>query len=598
MTQATLINSPTAGPAPAPDRPARDRAAEDADGRDELSHCGTDVGPLRLIVVSLVVLVIFAALIGRLVYVQSVGQVWYAQQAAQQRLLVEQIQARPGDLVDRNGRLLATSVRTRSLFVDPSRLQQPWQTSLALADALDLDADALFIRLTREPDRRFEWIKRRLNDDEVRRVKQLQLPPEVWGFREEFLRQYPQGQLAAHVLGLRDIDGNGRGGVEQTMDTLVRGRDGRRVLERDALGRVLAVRDEIARFPQHGRTIQLTLDSVIQLHVERELLRLADQWRPQAACAIVMDPRSGDILAMGSYPGFNPNEPHDVAAPAWRNHAIASLFEPGSTLKPFIVASALDQHLIDREERFYCEQGRYRMGRRLLHDHHSYGWLNVKDILVKSSNIGMAKIGERMTNARLYDCLRDFGFAAPTRIQLAGELPGKLRPLDQWNGYSTGSIPMGQELAVTPLQLITAHCALANEGVLIRPRLVLNGGTQDEVGPRVTRRCVSRETAAWIVQTAMRQVVEQGTGKLAQLEGVSVFGKTGTAQKVDPATGQYSKTKHICSFVAGAPAESPRCLVLVVVDEPQGAGPLYGGTVAAPSSREILRLAMRRIPRE
>jgi cell division protein FtsI/penicillin-binding protein 2 len=416
--------------------------------------------------------------------------------------------------------------------------------------------------------------------------------------REEYLRRYPQGSLAAHVLGLRTIDGIGRGGVEQAFDEVLRGKDGRRELVRDARGRVIEVYDRGDEAPVHGRTVVLSIDCVVQLFTERELDALMRKHRPESACAIVVDPRTCDVLAMASRPAFDPNRPVGVAADAWKNTAIASIYEPGSTIKPVIVAWGLEKGLIARDEEFHCEQGVYKMGSRLLHDHHPYGRLSLTDVLVKSSNIGMAKIGERLQNGQLYEALVAFGLGRKTGCGLPGELEGTVRPLGQWTSYSTGSIPMGQELSVTPLQLIAAHAALANGGSLISPRVVLGqterAGTGDDGRPGegvyapVVTRVLAHETAQWVVQGPRVDVVRRGTGTKAQLDGYTVFGKSGTAQKTDPRTGAYSQREHVSSFLCGAPAGNPQVLVLVVVNEPAPEAGHFGGEVAAPAASRIL----------
>jgi cell division protein FtsI/penicillin-binding protein 2 len=307
---------------------------------------------------------------------------------------------------------------------------------------------------------------------------------------------------------------------------------------------------------------------------------------------------------MASRPTYSPNDPSDVPADAWKNQAISVVYEPGSTFKPFVVAWALEQGVIARDEMFHCENGMYRMGRRELHDHDSYGELSVTDILVKSSNIGMAKVGERLGNAGLYRATTAFGFGHRSGINLPGELSGLLRPLNEWNGYSTGSIPMGQELAVTPLQLITAHAALANGGRLITPRILrgVQGQRQtadsalfastDKPGMSIPATIVTPtvqpDIAKWIVEVPLTEVVKRGTGTKAQLDAYTVFGKTGTAQKMNPEGGGYSDTLHTASFICGAPAHDPRVLVLVVVDEPQSGRTHYGGVIAAPPAKQIL----------
>ena len=443
-----------------------------------------------------------------------------------------------------------------------------------------------------------------MGEAELTAIERLEWPTGSHGFRDEFLRRYPQGNLAAHVLGLRDIDGKGRGGVEQSLDHLIVGQAGRRRLVRDAMGRIVEVSFDPESEPQRFDEVSLTIDLAVQMFAEQELDAIVKKWKPRSASVIVMDPRIGDIVAMASRPTYSPDDPAGVPAEAWKNQAINIVYEPGSTFKPFIVAWALQQGLIQRDEVFHCEKGEYLMGRRVLHDHHSYGELTVTEILVKSSNIGMAKIGERLGNAGLYAATTAFGFGNRTGIDLPGELSGLLRPLTKWNGYSTGSIPMGQELAVTPLQLITAHAALANGGRLITPRILrgVQGQRQDadsalfasiedpdlSVPATIVSPTVDTDISRWVVEVPMTQVVENGTGTKAQLKAYSVFGKTGTAQKMDPNGGGYSETLHTASFICGAPSHDPRVLVLVVVDEPQSGRTHYGGTIAAPPAARIL----------
>lgn len=306
---------------------------------------------------------------------------------------------------------------------------------------------------------------------------------------------------------------------------------------------------------------------------------------------------------MASRPTFHPDRLDAVDETAWKNLAVSAVFEPGSTFKPMITGWALEQGCLQRDEEIDCSYGVYRMGPRVLHDHHSYGRLSVADVLVKSSNIGMAKIGERLGLDRLYDGVRSFGFGRVTGIELPGELPGIVHPRENWTVYSLGSIPMGQELAVTPLQLLTAHAALANGGRLRRPTLLRRsmqpGSAVSEdatvaAGEHFDSLLLSRETAEWLVREPMTQVVERGTAKAARLPGISLFGKTGTAQKLDPETGTYSDRAWVVSFVCGSPADAPRVVVLVMVDEPTAPGIHYGGTVAAPTAAKLAAVAAQR----
>lgn len=531
-------------------------------------------------------------LAGRLIQIQGIQSAQFRKHVDQQRDTVEEIPARPGDIYDRQLRMLATTVRTQSLYVVPQRIEEPWRYALRLAELLNLDSDALFLRLSQHESKQFLWVKRRLTDDEVQAIREAGLPPETWGFRDEYRREYPQGVVAAHVIGLRNVDGVGSGGIEAQFDEQLKGKPGRRKLARDARGHVIELVDEELVPPVAGQAIRLTLDVVVQMFVERELEEIMREWKPQSCCAIVMDPQSGEVLAMGSRPTFDPTAPHLATADSWKNRCIADVYEPGSTFKPFIVAYGLDSECLHRDDTYDCERGQYRMGRRVLHDHHRYGTLSLTDVLVKSSNIGMAKIGERMTNARLHRAAVGFGFGRKTGIELPGELSGILRPLREWTSYSTGSIPMGHELAATPLQLATAHAALANGGRLVRAHVVQSIGETVRPTPGAIhdaeRVFIQPETARWLVTGPMQEVVVRGTGKKARLAGYSVFGKTGTAQCIAP-SGGYLHGKYISSFVCGAPAEQPRAIVLVVVNQCSTGGEAFGGRVAAPAAARILQ---------
>lgn len=551
------------------------------------------VSPWRVRAVVLAFGCVGVVLIARLVQIQGWRHEEFQSRAERHQTWTEPVPARPGDIVDREGRVLATSVTAHSLYLDPSRISDPSDVAARLALVLPVDAAALIRRLTAAPKSRFLWVQRRLSPEQAAAVRGLGLPMDLYGFRDEPQRHYPQGPVAAHLLGLRDVDNVGHGGLEAAFDSQLKGTPGERRVRRDARGYVVAVLDSDTHPPRHGTSVQATIDSLLQLQIERRLQQVLTDWSPKSATAIVMQPDTGEILALASAPGFDPNHPGDVPADAWKNQAVASVFEPGSTFKPLVVAWALDLGLLKRDELLHCGWGAYRMGRRLLHDHHAYGELSITDVLVKSSNVGMAKIGERLENSELQNLCSAFGFGRPTGIGLPGELPGIVRPHDKWNSYSTGSIPMGQELAATPLQILAAHAALANGGRRVIPRVTRQAGSRDVIATApIVAPIVSPETARWIISGPMREVVTRGTGKEAHIPGYSVFGKTGTAQVVDAKTGRYSHDRHICSFLCGAPVDAPRLLVLVVVEEPQGPGVQYGGTVAAPIARDVLQLGL------
>ena len=545
--------------------------------------------PVRARLVVTIIGLGWLVLSARLIQLQWVQQEKFAGKAEKQREFVEETPARPGDILDRQGRLLATTLATRSLYVVPAKISDPRQVADALSSVLGLSSDGLTEKIAGNSQRQFLWIKRRLTVAEITAVRQLALPKVMWGFRDEYRREYPQGVVAAQVIGLRDIDGVGRGGIEERFDSVLRGQNGKRYVARDSRGHVIEILDKDHQAPVAGQNVRLTLDVVVQLYAERELDQVMKEWQPESCSAIVIDPTNGDILAMATRPTFDPNRPQEASPDSWKNRAIADIYEPGSTFKPMIVSYGLDQGVLQRDENFHCQNGEYRMGRRVLHDHHRYGLLSLTDVLVKSSNIGMAKIGERMGNEQLEKAATLFGFGRKTGIELPGELPGILRPLKKWTSYSTGSIPMGHEIATTPLQLITAHAALANGGELVRPRIVLQD-QQDSISAvsRMTISTVSRETARWIIEHPMQEVVERGTGKKARIPGYHVFGKTGTAQCLS-ADGGYVHGKYISSFVCGAPAESPRLLTLVVVNQSSVGGETFGGKVAAPAAANILR---------
>ena len=374
--------------------------------------------------------------------------------------------------------------------------------------------------------------------------------------------------------------------MEEAIDKTLRGKPGKRAVTRDALGRVIAVNQEQSVAVVHGPNITLTLDVIIQKTLENSLQKVMTDWKPAGACGVVMNPQTGEILALASFPSYDPNKPNISDPKAWKNLVLSAQYEPGSTFKPFVVAWALQKKMIKKDDVFNCEYGKYRMGSRILRDHHPYGNLSVTDILVKSSNIGMAKIGERLTNEGLSHAVSAFGFGGTTGLDLPGEINGHVRPLKEWTRYSTGSIPMGQEISTTPIQMISAMAVLANGGAYIQPHLIK--GEQNKKREVVKSQIIDRKIADWIIQKPLRQVVIRGTGKKANLKNYAVFGKTGTAQKYDVKTKSYSHTRHVCSFIGGAPANNPQVLVLICVDEPTTGTNHGGGTVAAPAAAKVL----------
>jgi len=585
---------------------------DDDNDVDTGTNRGTDIprSPVverswRFSLISVFIVLGWAVLVTRLIQLQGAQRQLMNDRVTRQSIFSELIPARLGEILDRNGQVLAMTIPCDSFFAVPEEIEDPWDFAWQVGPILNLNTDELYHRIADNGDKRFVWIQRRISDEKVSAIRSLNLPKEAWGLRREYQRQYPQGGYASHVLGIRNIDNIGQGGLEQSLHDVIRGADGNRVMTRDARGKVMEVAAERSEPPKHGQTVISTIDLLTQIETERQLDLLVEEWKPVGACAIVMEPHSGEILAMASRPAFHPDSLLNVPDAAWKNLSVSAVFEPGSTFKPFIVGWAIQHNVLAYDDMIDCNFGVYRMGPRVLHDHHSYGALSVEDVLVKSSNIGMAKIGERIGLESLYEATRAFGFGRRTGVELPGELSGLLRPVSQWNVYSLGSIPMGQELAVTPLQLITAHAALANGGRLIRPRLLkrTNSSEQNSVsdqqivepGADVQSVVLDADIAEWLVREPMKQVVERGTGKSARIPGMSMFGKTGTAQKLDLLTGTYSDTAWVVSFICGAPAENPEVVVLVMVDEPTAPGIHYGGTVTAPTASRILKFAETRV---
>lgn len=544
------------------------------------------------------ILSVGVVLLWGLIVVHLIGLHWTESQRMksrvdQQQTLVETIRARPGDILDRNGQLLATSIDTESLYAVPRRIENFKSFAESIAPLVNRDPEELRQQLESQKEKGFFWLARRIDPQVADHIRAMDLSKETYGFDREFRRYYPNQALASHILGMRDIDGEGRGGMEQKYDQLLRGKDGKRTLVRDARNRAIHLYEHENERVEHGQTIHLTLDIQIQRFVEKQLDELMTEWQPIGCTAVICEPKSGDILAIASRPTYNPTDPTTFSDEAWLNRAVNWSYEPGSTMKPLVVAWALQQDLVSVNSRFHGHWGEYRMGPRVLHDTHAYGEMSLAEVLIKSSNIGMAQIGERMTNAGLHQALQQFGFGYRTGLGLPGELTGFVRPLNQWNHYSTGSIPMGQELTVTPLQMLMAHAALANRGEFQQPRLVLKAGhsTATEKSAQLAMPLIDPVLADWVIRDPMRRVLTEGTGQRVDVDGLDIFGKTGTSQVYDPELGTYSPTKTVCSFVCGIPTQNPELIVLVAVDQPTQGTSHYGSNVAAPAAVKMLKKA-------
>lgn len=555
----------------------------------EYSTAQTPATPDRLRRRTLTVALVFALwmlVIGaRLIYLQTSQHGWLNGQAQAQQQGVTKTSAPRGLILDRSGRELVRSLDSDSFFAVPAELTDLRETALQLADALEADPELLVARFAeaKRTDRKFVWIARKLDREQAERIQALGLRG-VYVYKES-KRHYPHGSLAAHVLGFVGLDESGLAGVEQFHNAALTGGAGHLFVAEDGRRRSY---ESFETEAQPGQMIVLTIDQTIQYRAEQALAAAVANARARSGTAIVLDPHAGEVLALASVPAFDPNEAGNLPPAARANEALQSIYEPGSTFKIVAYAAALEEKLIRPEDRIDCQMGAITIRGRTVRDHHPYGVLSFTEALAKSSNVAAIKLGLRVGDERMYDYIKRFGFGARTGIELPGETAGLLRPVARWQPSSIGSIAIGQEIGVTPLQVAAAFGTLANDGVRIWPHLVREVRQADGT---VLRRTPLREQRVTSVGTAralrgmLESVTVQGTAKRAQLDGYRAAGKTGTAQKIDPRTKGYSKTKYVASFVGFAPVEDPAVVIIVVIDEP--AGSHHGGEVAAPVFRRI-----------
>ncbi len=526
-------------------------------------------------------------LVFRLFDLQIFQYVSLSNRAKRQHSRSFEVSPKRGTIFDRRNRELAVSINVDSIFAVSSEIVDQNRTVHQLAAALNLNSQDLRTRLNNT--RGFAWIKRKVDYPEAQRVRSLELPGIY--FEKESKRFYPKRELAAHVVGYVGMDNEGLSGLEFAYEKKVRGTGGRILLMADAKQRSFS---SVERSPTAGQDLVLTIDEYIQYLVEQELVAQVRKSQALGGTAVVMDPYSGEILAMASVPTFNPNHFGKYSPEQRMNGAILSIYEPGSTFKIITAATALEEHLAKPDEQINCLNGSIVISSRRIRDHKPYGWLSVREIVARSSNVGAIQLGFRIGKDRFERYIRNFGFGEPTGVDLPGEARGLVRPASEWPAITLGTISMGHGIGVTPLQLLTAVSAIANGGYLAKPHVVreTRRGPLQQVNfePEPTpKRVLSPETTA-LIKSMLTGVVTRGTGKAAQLEGFSSAGKTGTAQKIEP-NGRYSHSKFIASFVGFAPIEKPVIAVVVTIDEPRGL--YYGGEVAAPVFRGIAEKSLR-----
>jgi cell division protein FtsI/penicillin-binding protein 2 len=522
---------------------------------------------------------------GRLVQLQVSQHDDFTSRARNQQLSAIDTGPTRGQVLDRQGRELARSIETESFYADPRDISDPVDTAKRIAAITGQDRDDLARRLATAIDakKQFVWITRRLAVESAHKLDAMELKG-IFS-RKELKRYYPNDSLAAHVLGFVGSEQNGLGGVEQFYNEKISGEGGKVYLERDAERRVF---ESYEVQPNPGQTVVLTIDQTIQYRTEQALSAAVERAHAKSGTAIVMDPQTGEILALANAPSFDPNEPTKDSADARVNSALQNTYEPGSTFKIVAYSAAIEKGLVRPEDKIDCQMGQITVAGRLIHDHHPFGVLTIADALAQSSNVGAIKLGLLIGNESMYEYMKRLGFGSRTGIDLAGESAGQLRALSRWQPSSIGSLAMGQEIGVTPLQMAAAYCVLANDGMLVKPHVVRelrspDGAILFQAKPE-TRRALKPETTQ-ALRNMLEGVTLHGTARKAQLDGYTAAGKTGTAQKIDPRTHAYSATKYIGSFVGFAPVRNPAVVIIVVIDEPQGA--YHGGDVAAPVFREI-----------
>ncbi len=544
----------------------------------------------RVLILAGVLAGMFVGLAGRLAYLQIYRHAELSQLAERQYSRTVVLPARRGPIVDRHGAALATSTPAESLFAQPRFVGDPVRVAARLAPLLSVPERELHVALTSS--RPFVWLRRKLPPAQAEAIAALREPG--LGFIPEPMRLYPNRELAAHVVGFEGADG-GLEGVERALNTELAGADGKAVVGRDALGRDAGLQ-RVLQAPVAGAGVMLTLDRTIQYVAEREVDAAYRRTGSKAAMAVALDPRNGDVLAVAIRPTFNPNTFGDLPSrDVVRNRALTEPFEPGSTFKAIMAAAALEERVVRPDDRIYAENGAITIARATIHDWKRYGWLTFSEVLQNSSNVGSIKVGLSLGAERYYHYMRAFGFGAPTGVGLSGESRGQLRDPRRWSALSLPTMSIGQEISVTALQLVAAFGAIANDGTLMQPRVVKafvdeTGRQTRRIEPRAVRQVISRDTARTLTGI-LTNVVAGGTGRHAAIAGYDVAGKTGTAQKLDPATRRYSRAPGVLSFIGFAPADAPRFVMLVMLDEPKNEK--WGSEAAAPVfsvvGREILR---------
>jgi len=548
---------------------------------------------LRLMLVGLGVS-LWALVIGvRLLQLQVLNRDFFERMAARQSERTINLDPRRGPILDRGGAELAVSVEADSIYAVPQDIDDPARSAAQLGRALGLDAaDRKDLLQTLQKPRAFVWVRRKVDPSTARSVRDLQL--EGIGFLTETRRYYPKRDLLSQTLGYVGIDNQGMSGIEYAFEDVVKGRPAKVLVETDARRRPVS---HTERPSTEGASVVLAIDEAIQHAAESELERAVLQTQSIAGVVVVMDPMTGELLALANRPSFNPNRYAAYSSARWRNRAVADAYEPGSVFKVFTAAAGIQEKVVNPDEIIDCGGGGIDIGGTRINDHAVFFDLSFRDVIARSSDVGVIRVAQRLGRENFHRYLRNFGFGQPTRVDLPGESAGLLRPTARWSALSLPTLSFGQEVGVTALQLTSAMAAVANGGYLMRPLVVKRiedqgGRVLKQFQPEAVRRVLEPETIDSLTDM-LRRVVTDGTGKQAQIPGYVVAGKTGTAQKVD-ASGRYSMVDHVASFAGFVPASRPALVVLVSLDTPRGPRN-EGGDVAAPLFARVAEAALRRL---
>jgi len=541
---------------------------------------------LRIYLVFGLFIVFFGGIFARAFHLQVLESASLKEMAARQHSRTISVRSRRGEIYDRNLKELAVSIEVDSVYAQPVKVPSPRAAAEALAPILSVSRKQLERRLGSGAG--FVWLKRQidLSDEQRAKVREIAGVSTI----KESKRFYPNRRLASNLIGFTGLDADGLEGLELRYNSRLKGASHKFIVNRDARGSLMLFEDVDKLVPVQGMEVELTIDKTIQYVAEKALSRAVEGSGAASGMALVMDPSTGEVLAMASYPTYDPNAFSEYRPGEWRNRAVTDTFEPGSILKTFLISAAVEEGAVSPREIFFCENGTYRVADRTFHDTTGHGWLSVSQILKYSSNIGAAKIGERLGKARLYRYLKAFGFGTRSGVDLPGETRGSLKSPSKWSDVTLQTISFGQGISVTGIQLVTALSAVANGGYLMKPYIVKSikdpsGRVMSEGHPVIVRRVISADTARKLTRMLVGVTGEGGTGTLAALDGFEVAGKTATAQKPDLVNGGYSDDAYFSSFFGFVPASRPRLAILVSVDEPKRN--YYGGKVAAPAFREI-----------